>query len=843
MRKFILFLIIITCICGIVGAAFTYNKYIESVGENEPSDDDDPTDEPTEDPNTCLHAEEVVLNAIAPTCYKEGRSEGVKCKLCGTILVEQEILEKLAHTPEITPAVEGTCTTPGTSMGSKCSVCHEILMYPEDTGYGDHTPYTVEAIVSTCTENGTTSHIKCSTCYANITEPSTLPLLPHDFSIEIAEVEPSCVSTGFSFHHRCSVCEAVDSDYEIYEKREHEPYMSMSAVAPTCYSLGFTEEISCSWCGEVLQETIEISMIPHSYTENMGEESTCYEQGYTDYCYCEYCGTVFQERLPLPLAPHTPVEILGEASTCTTQGCTSYVYCEVCEVTIVESESLPFAPHNEVATKAIEATCTTYGYSGGKECSVCGTVTKQPTQQAMLPHEYVPMPTIQATCEGQGRTGGTWCSVCETIGTQPTYSPALGHYFGEMFSNRCDRCKGYLSEATNLGFTHTNNVVTSVTSTGTFVGNIMLIPAEKDGRYVTTIKSSAIKSTSVETIVVGSEVTLIEGNAFSGSSKLKTIYIPVNVKHVYGYAFAGCNNLTDIYVQYKEGMLPDTWAENWAAGIPEGCAIHYLAPDSVNYGFKYSLNADGNSYSVTGLDYDNSTDHKLVIPASYNGKTVTAIAANAFKSKYGIIEMQIPSTVTTIGNNAFNFCYDLTKVIFYGEVKLGERAFASCDELSVININKVTEMGAFCFLDTAITIVETNANLTTIPKSCFDGCASLTSVYLTPGLTTILDDAFNSCESLENVYLPDGLEHISYGAFSKCHSLSSVYIPASVTKMGITADGKGKGGVFYNQNGMTIRCGAASQPSGWYEDWNASDYDYDTGEAIAYYPTTWGQAR
>lgn len=843
MRKFILFLIIITCICGIVGAAFTYNKYIESVEENEPSDDDEPTDEPTEDPNTCLHAEEVVLNAIAPTCYKEGRSEGVKCKLCGTILVEQEILEKLAHTPEITPAVEGTCTTPGTSMGSKCSVCHEILMYPEDTGYGDHTPYTVEAIESTCTENGTTSYIKCSTCYANITEPSTLALLPHDFSGEMAEVEPTCLDEGFSYHHYCINCNAKDSDYEVYERRPHNSYVSMSAVEPTCTMNGHTEEISCSMCRMVLEDPVTIPMLDHMPMAIGGREPTCTSPGETYEYVCEFCDIQLTPPEEIPVLPHAPIEVLGEPSTCTEQGCTTYYYCEDCGTMLVEPEILPLAPHTEVDIEAIPATCTSYGYSGGKECSVCGTVTKQPTQQAMLPHEYVPMPTIQATCEGQGRTGGTWCSVCETTGTQPTYSPALGHYFGEMFSNRCDRCKGYLSEATNLGFTHTNNVVTSVTSTGTFVGNIMLIPAQKDGRYVTTIKSSAIKSTSVETIVVGSEVTLIEGNAFSGSSKLKTIYIPVNVKHVYGYAFAGCNNLTDIYVQYKEGMLPDTWAENWAAGIPEGCAIHYLAPDSVNYGFKYSLNADGNSYSVTGLDYDNSTDHKLVIPASYNGKPVTAIAANAFKSKYGIIEMQIPSTVTTIGNYAFNFCYDLTKVIFYGEVKLGERAFSSCDELSVININKVTEMGAFCFLNTAITIVETNAKLTTIPKSCFDGCASLTSVYLTPGLTTILDDAFNSCDSLENVYLPDGLEHISYGAFSKCHSLSSVYIPASVTKMGITTDGKGKGGVFYNQNDMTIRCGAASQPSGWYEDWNASAYDYDTGEATAYYPTTWGQAR
>ena len=62
--------------------------------------------------------------------------------------------------------------------------------------------------------------------------------------------------------------------------------------------------------------------------------------------------------------------------------------------------------------------------------------------------------------------------------------------------------------------------------------------------------------------------------------------------------------------------------------------------------------------------------------------------------------------------------------------------------------------------------------------------------------------------------------------------------------MGVTESGMGTGNVFYTTSGdLVINCGADSQPTGWYEGWNASEYDPDTDEILAHYTTYWGQER
>lgn len=77
------------------------------------------------------------------------------------------------------------------------------------------------------------------------------------------------------------------------------------------------------------------------------------------------------------------------------------------------------------------------------------------------------------------------------------------------------------------------------------------------------------------------------------------------------------------------------------------------------YALAYELNAD-DTYTVTGIGA--ITSKVVVIPAEYNGKAVTAIAAYAFEGQRFIGEVAIPASVKTVGEYAFKGCDNLDDI-------------------------------------------------------------------------------------------------------------------------------------------------------------------------------------
>ena len=82
------------------------------------------------------------------------------------------------------------------------------------------------------------------------------------------------------------------------------------------------------------------------------------------------------------------------------------------------------------------------------------------------------------------------------------------------------------------------------------------------------------------------------------------------------------------------------------------------------------------------------TDETVVIEATYNGVAVTKIADNAFKN-CEFTSVEIPDSVTEIGNSAFYGCRALESVeIPDSVVSIGLRAFSMCDSLTSIVIGE-----------------------------------------------------------------------------------------------------------------------------------------------------------
>ena len=80
--------------------------------------------------------------------------------------------------------------------------------------------------------------------------------------------------------------------------------------------------------------------------------------------------------------------------------------------------------------------------------------------------------------------------------------------------------------------------------------------------------------------------------------------------------------------------------------------------------------------------------------------------------------------------------------------------------------------------------IEIICSVTSIGRSAFANCSSLTSVAIPNSVTTIGESAFANCSSLTSVAIPNSVTTIGESALSNCSSLASITIPNSVTSIG-----------------------------------------------------------
>lgn len=227
----------------------------------------------------------------------------------------------------------------------------------------------------------------------------------------------------------------------------------------------------------------------------------------------------------------------------------------------------------------------------------------------------------------------------------------------------------------------------------------------------------------------------------------------------------------------------------------------------------FTLNANGNSYSVT--DCDESAGGTLTIPSTYNGKPVTGIGDYAFSNCTGLTGITIPNSVTSIGTHAFYNCTGLTGITIPDSVtNMGGAALRGCSSLESITIPFVGNMkktasapyqypfgfifGVFSYAD-SLAITQgyyclgnrITADTYYIPASlksvtvtggnilygAFANCINLTEITLCNSVTRIENYAFNRCTGLTSVTIGDSVTNIASFAFYGCGSLESITIP------------------------------------------------------------------
>ena len=230
---------------------------------------------------------------------------------------------------------------------------------------------------------------------------------------------------------------------------------------------------------------------------------------------------------------------------------------------------------------------------------------------------------------------------------------------------------------------------------------------------------------SLSEIVISSSVTSIGDRAFYGCFSLKYISIPKSVICLNGNPFAG-----------------------WTG------KLECLSPN-----FVYEDDVLFNKDKSRIISFRNQNIKSYVIPSS-----VTSIGDSAFDTYHSLSEIVIPSSVTSIGDSAFAGCRYLSEIVIPSSVtSIGKSAFFRCHSLSEIVIS---------------------SSVTCIGDHAFWFCDSLSEIVIPPSVTCIGKGAFSSCDSLSEIVIPSSVTSIGDSAFAGCRSLSEIVIPSSVTCIG-----------------------------------------------------------
>ena len=184
-----------------------------------------------------------------------------------------------------------------------------------------------------------------------------------------------------------------------------------------------------------------------------------------------------------------------------------------------------------------------------------------------------------------------------------------------------------------------------------------------------------------------------------------------------------------------------------------------------------SLVIDGGAPNLNELGERSFSGCSNIEELDLSNSKLTSIPEGAFAHCKNLKTIKLPSTITSIGDEAFYNCQSLTNIEGLDKCNLksiGSAAFSNCKALENLDFSQST--------------------FTDVPSKAFNGCSALAKITLPNTLTTIGGYAFYACYSIPQLDLSNtALTTLENYALYQMRETTKLLLPDSISSIGTHA--------------------------------------------------------
>ena len=253
-------------------------------------------------------------------------------------------------------------------------------------------------------------------------------------------------------------------------------------------------------------------------------------------------------------------------------------------------------------------------------------------------------------------------------------------------------------------------------------------------------------------VKIPNKITKIESYTFGNCKGINKVIIPDTVTYIDSMAFGDCTGIEELTV-------PISLSLNKGYNASEAAFARCTNIKKINFTKGTGIGADyGGYYDRTPWYISKENDLEITMEEG-----ITRIGHYMFANVTGLKKLELPTTITSIGSDAFNNCSNWeTKIDMSKWTTIGSAAFSNCSKIT----------GEFKLSD----------ELSELSGGTFNNCTNLTGEVKIPNkITKIESYTFGNCKGINKVIIPDTVTYIDSMAFGDCTGIEELTVPISLS--------------------------------------------------------------